>query len=178
MVIKDWRSRSLPSFLFSAASLASSLSLFICESFSPLLLSFCLCSCNPHSSNPLLSPLCAGTPSNYLTTALKQTNICLEAGPDPVGRCLPAVNTPATASLTPRCPAQTQARHATQSARELRLRLQTVDGPASKCLLRFGVGGLQVVIQEICAFLHFVFMFGAKGSFLRLCSQDSTCQSN
>lgn len=86
------------------------LSLSVSLSLLPLSFSFCLCSCSPHSSNPLLAPLCAGTPSNYLTTTLKQTNICLEAGPDP-GRCLPAANTPATASLTPPCPDQTQAHH-------------------------------------------------------------------
>lgn len=32
---------------------------------------------------PLLSPPSARMPSNYLTTALKQTNICLAVSPDP-----------------------------------------------------------------------------------------------
>lgn len=83
MVIKDRRSRSLPSFVFSTASLASSLLLFICVSLPPPA-PYSVCAAAILTALILLSsPLCAGTPSNYLTTTLKQTNICLEAGPDP-----------------------------------------------------------------------------------------------
>lgn len=139
-------------------------------------LPFCLCSCSPHCSNPLLSPQCAGTPSNYLTTALKQTNICLEAGPDPATAFLLRAHQPRQLNpLLPEPDEGPRCQWHAQPPRELHVRAQTVAGAASKYFLRFSVCGLRVVNREIRVFLDCISILGALVS--SPCFPLSTCQS-
>lgn len=167
MVIKDGRSRSLLSFVFSAASLASSLFLFICLSPSSRSL-FCLCSCNPHSSNPpLLSPVCWN--AVQLFNHSPETNQHLFGGRPRPGHCRPAANTQAAASLTPHSPDQTQmlATPATQLSRRENCMFarRQQRGPHPATFLRFSVCGCGN-LGEI-----FVSVFGAKCSLLcRFCT--------
>lgn len=78
-----------------------SLSFYLSPSLPPFL--FCLCSCNPHSSNPpLLSPVCWN--AVQLFNHSPETNQHLFGGQPRPSHCRLAVNTPAVASLTPHCP--------------------------------------------------------------------------
>lgn len=157
MVIKDGRSCSSISFVFSTASFASSLFLFICLPPSSHSL-FCLCSCSPHSSNPpLLSPVCWN--AVQLFNHSPETNQHLFGGRPRSSHCRLAVNTPATASLTPHCPDQSQIspRHQYSSTTEKNCMFTHRQYKyVLSMFLRFGVCGCGR-LGEI-----FVSVFGAK----------------
>lgn len=113
MMIKDCRWRSLPSFLFSVASLVSSPSLFIRVSLPPPALFLSVQLQSSQLWSPFLSPVCWN--AIQLFNHSPETNQHLFGGQPRPSHCRPAANTPAAASLTPCFPDEMQARQASNS---------------------------------------------------------------